>query len=425
MKQNRTRLLVHAASMAAGIAAALVGIAAVRGNAFILSAPKPPTGYVGARADGFVLYAPNPTALREGAEDIEFARRAFHRDFGAEPREVIVVLADSPAAFRSIDLADLRRPGTAFLPFVTRSRVAFESPADEMVALDGGALLQAADGVLRFVAAGRGGGRDAGLMAGDELVALNGIPATARDSLIRGFDAIPTGERVRLDIRRAGRPIQLDYPKGVKIAGAAQIHVQAAARFRAESKTLAHEVCHQLVASHAARSMGRRTPPARGYGHPGLPDWVDEMAATLCESPASRDRRRAYLRANLRERIPLAELTQMEHPVSVAVRARSAGSPLPDTLGGSPVVMLRGEAARELLRSMNAPMFYSQALSLGEFILQRGGPRALREITEDLARGRTLDQALGRAGKHAPRLPASVAEMEREWVRWVEASQGP
>lgn len=411
--------------MAAGAAAALLTLAAVRGGDFPLSSPTPPAGYLAAEADAYTVYAPNATALREGVEEVEFARWSFRRYFGAEPSRIVVVLADSPAAFRTLDLERLRRGGTAFLPFVTRARVALPDDEDHLIALDGGVLLQSVEGVLRVMAAGQSGGRDAGLRVGDELVALNGIPGTTRDSLIRGFQAIALGERVRLDLRRDGHPLRIGYRKGPEAAGAAQVHLQAAAQFRAESKTLAHEVCHQLVAAHVTRSLRQRTTSPRGYGHPALPDWVDEMAATLCESPASRDRRRGYLRANLQERIPLAELTRMEHPVSVAVRSRAAGSPLPETLGGSPVIILRGEEARALLRKMNAPLFYSEALSVGEFILQRGGSRALRTMTEDLARGRTLDQALRRASSMAPNLPPSVPELERAWVHWLATPDTP
>jgi hypothetical protein len=347
MKQDRRRAILHAASIAGGVGAALLVLAAVRGIAFPISAPSPPDGYLAARVDGYTLYAPTPAALREGVEEIEFARRSFRKNFGAEPRQVDVVLADSPAAFQSIRLGRLRRPGIAFLPFVTRRHVASAGPPDQLLALDGGALLEPVDGALRVVATGRGGARDAGLRVGDELVALNGLPAAAVDSLLRGFRTIAHGERVRLEVRRDGQPLRIDYRKGPHVADAARVHLEAAARFRAESNSLAHEVCHQLVASHATRSL-RRAPAARGYGHPALPDWVDEMAATLCESPASRNRRAAYMTANLRERIPLAEFARMEHPVSVAVHARATGSPLPDTLGGG----------------------------LGDHAARRGGPRA-------------------------------------------------
>jgi hypothetical protein len=425
MNQVRRRTLIHATSMAGGVAAAFLTVAVLGGDTFPRSQPAPPPGYMTARGEGYTLYAPDPAALREGVAEIEFARQSFRRDFRAEPGKVVVVLADSPAAFRGIDLDALRRRGAAFLPFVTRRSVAWRESEESLITLDGGVLLEYVDGVPRVMASGRGGARAAGLAVGDEVVSLAGVSGTAREPLVRAFEAIPLGNPVRLEVRRDGRVLPIGYRKGPEIEGAARAHLAAAARFRAESKTLAHEVCHQLVASHATHVLRGRASPSRGYGHPALPDWADEMAATLCESPALLERRRTYLRANLRERIPLAQLARMEHPVSVAVRTRAAGSPLPDTLGGSPVIILRGEEARELLRNMNAPLFYAQALSLGEFILQHGGPRTLRSVTEDLARGRTLDEALRRASASAPGLPPSVQELEREWVRWLESSAGP
>jgi hypothetical protein len=327
MKQDHRRLLLHAGSVAAGLAAALLAVALLRGAAS-RSTPPPPDGYVAARAAGYTLYAPSPRALREGVEEIEHARSAFREHFGVEPGRIVVVLADSPSALRALDLTALQDPRARLLPFVTREHLA-----------------EAPDGT---------------------------------DSL--------------------------------------------AARFRAEAKTLSHEVCHLLAATHADRRVRRGRGGGDGYGHADLPDWVDEMAAILCESPASRAVRRTYLRSALDERIPLAELTTMEHPVSVAIQTRRAGSD-PVIEAGANVQVLRGEEAREFLRNLNAPLFYAQSLSLGEFLFEHGGAATLRTITEQLAAGRTLDEALVRAARAAPALPRSVPELEEAWVRWVRAGE--
>lgn len=418
MQHPRRHPALHAASMAGGVAAAFLAVALVRGNAFSSSPPRAPEGYVMARSGGFTVYAPSPQALREGVQELGDARATFRARFGMEPAGLVVVLADSPAALRALDLKSLRRPEVPFLPFVTRAHLAAAPTSeDEVLALDGGAVLKQVDGAARVVAPGNGAAHRAGLRAGDVVVGVNGSPAAGLDSISRRFDAVPQGGRLTLDLLRQGQAMRIQYTRGARDAGAVRARQRAAAQFRAESKTLGHEVCHQLVAGIADRAA-RGDRPARGYGHPALPDWFDEMAATLCESDAARERRHAYLRAHPELRIPLAEFARMEHPVRVAVSVRGGSAPRPAP--GDAVQVIRGEEARRLVRNMNAGLFYAQALSLGEFISARGGAPALRTLAERLAAGRTLDQALADANRTAPALPASVADLEAEWLRWLE-----
>ncbi|MBW3569574.1 MAG: hypothetical protein KY467_00585 [Gemmatimonadetes bacterium] len=422
MKKDRRRPALHAASMAGGVAAAFLAIALMRGDAFSFSTPDPPEGYTVAHSGGYTVYAPSAQALREGVEEVREARATFRARFGTEPAGLVVVLADSPAALRAMDLKPLRRRGVPLLPFVTRAHLAAAPTGeDEVFALDGGALLKQVDGTTRVVAAGNGAAHRAGLRAGDRVVGVNGSAGSALDSIARRFEAVPVGGAVRLDVLRGGAPARVEYARGVRDTAAAQARQRAAAQFRVEGKTLGHEVCHQLVAGVADRAA-RRDAPTRGYGHPALPDWFDEMAATLCEGDAARERRRAYLRANPDLRIPLAEFARMDHPVRVAVSVQGAGS-MPRPSADGDVQVVRGEAARQLLRNMNAGLFYAQALSLGEFIHERGGAPALRTLAERLAAGRTLDQALAEAKRAAPSVPGSVAELEAEWLRSLAPAQ--
>lgn len=188
-------------------------------------------------------------------------------------------------------------------------------------------------------------------------------------------------------------------------------------RTRAEIRPLAHEACHVYVAALAGPVAA--APAAGGsYGHPTLPDWFDEAAATLCESPAGRAERHRQLRELLGQRIPLRELGRMRHPLSDGkVLERLGIRPSPGHVG---VHVVPGTEMRRLLPGTGADMFYAQALSLGEFLAERGGPGALGSLARPLAGGRTLDQALGEARQSAPGLPGSLDELEAEWLRWVE-----
>jgi hypothetical protein len=346
----------------AGVATALL----VTGRARIavpFLPPAAPAGYRVDRSQHYTLYAPSAEALADGAREIRHARETFRHHFGIEPRVLVVFLADDPRDFQSVRFAAFRRPGAGFLPFLTREHLRVTASAAESLAAVVHALPDSADGGIRVV----------------EL---------------------------------AGPP-----------AGAPPAFVNDAAKVVGESKALAHEACHTFVAGYADQLGAGRPTLSRGYGHGTLPDWFDEMAATLCESAASRDRRRAQLRANLDARLPLAEFTRMEHPITparlaaLAEAGRASGTP--------PVEFLSGPEVERALAGTGAMEFYAQAMSLGEFLFARGGPEALRTLAGHLTAGRTLDEALREIHRQLPSVPPTVAELEEQWLRWFQEGVEP
>ena len=186
----------------------------------------------------------------------------------------------------------------------------------------------------------------------------------------------------------------------------------------ASLKPLAHEACHVYLSALADR-VAPISPIDRGeYGHHALPDWFDEASATLCESTEGRAIRRRRFRANSNRWIPLREFERIPHPLgSAAVLQRLGIDRSRDRVG---IHVVPADQAERLTAGIDANLFYSQALSLGEFIAERGGPGVLGKLVQPLANGRTLDQALREAHRTAPSLPATVDELEVEWLRWVQ-----
>jgi hypothetical protein len=413
--KNARGVVVQAASAAAGVVAALLVAAALRGAPLVPGRGGPPEGYLAARDPYFTLYAPSPRALAEGRAELGWAVERFRRHFGVEPRPLVVVLADSPAAFQHMDLGALRPRGTRLIPFLTRAHL--ESARDSAVlALDAGAVLEPRDSTARVVSVVDVDGPVADLRVGDEVVAINGVGAEDWAALGRAFRAIPLGEPVRVDVRRAGRVARVEYRRAPTDALAARVYAQATARFAGQVKSLAHEACHGFVAAYADGLDGRARSPG-GYGHGALPDWFDEMAAILCEGDASRERRRVQLRAGLEGRIPLAELAAMEHPLS-AERLERAAAGRGLVIEEVPVQLVTGPLLRDALSGTRAELFYAQSLSVGEFLYARGGAPALQALARELAAGRAPDEALRRVHRVVPAVPPGVAPLEAEWLAW-------
>jgi hypothetical protein len=391
-----------------GVAAAALLSAAFHGGLFQAPAPAPP-GYVRTEAPGLTVYAPTAADARFAEREIAHARTAFRRHLGVDAAPIVVVLVDDPRAFRELGAADLRRRGAAFLPFATPAHFAAMAPADSVTALDRGIVLARLDGALRVVAAGEG----SGLAPGDTVLEIGGAPVSALSEVDRHFRAVAPGASLRLRLQRGGTVHTVAHPRGPADTAAAARYLGARARSRRTAKPLSHEACHKYVSALAGRAP-KRDATRGSYGHAALPDWADEMAATLCETPAERALRREYLRASLDNRIPLDRLATMEHPVSVALRAH-AGRPARPA-DGTPFQVVRGEALRTLLRDTDAGLFYAQSLSLGEFLHARGGAAGLRTLVERLARGDSLAQALTVARRRAPALPATPAALEALWL---------
>lgn len=197
-----------------------------------------------------------------------------------------------------------------------------------------------------------------------------------------------------------------------------------------EAKTLAHEACHTFVAGYADVLEHRRWSLARlwhsrrgsySYGHHVLPDWFDEMVATLCEGPASRARRRAVVGDPRSQLIGIRALLRMEHPLGEAQLARL----LPE-LGGpagrrnAPVVhVLAGPRVEAVLAATNAGPFYAESMLLGELIYARGGAEALRRMAGNLVAGHDMDATLHDVATAAPGVPSSVAALEAQWPSWL------
>lgn len=420
MKLRPPAPILHAATALGGVALGLVLTSFVRGGPLHFAPPTPPAGYVANRAAHATVYAPSDSTARLGQHEVGYARARFRGLFGTNAGDLVVVIADSPERLEQLDTDPLRRPGAGLLTFVSRGYLAARAAPADVLALEGGALLREVGGAVRVVGEKHGGERP-DVRAGDVITAVNGQRATDLATVAGRLKLIPPGAPVRLEVLRAGRPETVTYiRRGASADTAAeQVYRAVSDRLVTRPKPLSHEACHVFVSSLADRYATAPARPGRAYGHAALPDWFDESAATLCEGPEGRTLRRQHFRANLARRIPLRDFERMRHPLSSAELLRQLG--IQREAGKPGVHVIAGEEMKKLIAGTNATIFYSQALSLGEFLAERGGARGFRSLAAALANGRTLGSALPEAHLVAPELPKTVDELESEWLLWVRS----
>lgn len=188
---------------------------------------------------------------------------------------------------------------------------------------------------------------------------------------------------------------------------------------------VAHELGHLwLRAAFAADS------PSEGEGRYGstLPDWLDETAAVLMETDELTASRRTQFTTLAREHperiLPLTEYFTREHPIHRQARALAESTGARE--GGASVrVVTQQEAESAGMDITGGAAFYAQTRAFADFLTERaGGERVFAAIAESLAHGQSMDAWLSQDGR-AWRLPASTAELERDWRGWIsERSAG-
>lgn len=157
---------------------------------------------------------------------------------------------------------------------------------------------------------------------------------------------------------------------------------------------LPHEITHALL---AVRFDGAWTePPSAGYGT-SFPDWFDEGVAIRAESIENRRARLAQARALPAARRDLRSIVASRHPAQADTRLlaiRDGAAPPPD---------------RALWD------FYSQAIAVLEFVFQKGGQAAIRELAARYIADPNDPDAL--AG--LPGLPSTLEGVVAAWEEWI------
>ena len=355
-------------------------------------------GYVSLERPFATVYAPTEDALIGAAEELAYAAFQFDRVFGEAPPKITVVLADSLAAFASLDLKAIEVEGRPLLPFVTQNGMSGSSNA----AVVGGAVLLGDASGVRVASVLP----DATLLVspGDRITAVDDEPVASPDAARAALGA--PGSDTRVDGIRGGEPFTVffrvpdeDGPRARLASGGSSTALAA--------RPLSHEAGHLFLRAYTRAHAPDA--PSDGYGSP-LPDWMDEGFATWCEIPSLVRRRDALL---AQHPLPaLDSLWTMRHPLVAAGIAQG----VPASAGEAGRVRRLRIPASQAGALTEASLFYSHTSSFVRFLAATRGDRAF---------GRLVDAAL--AGTPARVLltddAASDEELRRGWREWIDSTR--
>lgn len=171
-------------------------------------------------------------------------------------------------------------------------------------------------------------------------------------------------------------------------------------------------------------------PDAR-HASPG-PDWMDEIAGQLLETPVMADDKRTQFaevwsgshrmapRSDAAKLLDLPAFLSAEHPLR-AMASAQGGRP------GGPVVMMMGggHGGGGAPQSMPAPMLYGfQARMFADYLSGKSGdPAVFGRLGKAFAAGTTFDAWLAGEGAGLG-LPATIDALNADWRAWLTAKLG-
>lgn len=172
---------------------------------------------------------------------------------------------------------------------------------------------------------------------------------------------------------------------------------------------VSHEACHYWLISYVDTHGLKNTQHNIGspsYGHPMLPDWLDEAVAVMCENNESKT-----ARAKLEGFTPieLSKFLSMEHPVYAQIKSMLNAQQKTDNASSSSRVFQAKGAKQEHHN------FYSQSLYFQNYLFNKYGDKSIGYLVDDFVHKvpflQSIDSRFGISG---------IEELNREFLEYLK-----
>ena len=153
--------------------------------------------------------------------------------------------------------------------------------------------------------------------------------------------------------------------------------------------------------------------------------WLHEAVACHHEKAPSRRHRLQWMREHLRDRTPLGTLFTMRNPVkesplvelTVKLHERLArGEITVDEVNRQVSAYATSHAEELTQRGIRNMTYYTESLSVFEFLLESEGKTFIREMCGALKRGTSMDEIVRRLKAY----PKGPSQLEEAWAAWVQ-----
>lgn len=180
---------------------------------------------------------------------------------------------------------------------------------------------------------------------------------------------------------------------------------------------LSHEITHIYFIDYMEEKGGLHQTHA----------WLHEAVACYSERDPYRKDREQWARDHLNDRIPFEQLFTMKNPqkenplveLTVKLHEKLAQGEIKVEELNRQISEFATTHASELsqigIRNMT---YYSESLSLFEFLLKTQGKEFIRSMCQALKKGKTMDEII----RGLKAYPKGIPQLEEAWVAWVQAS---
>ena len=368
--------------------------------------------------DSHEVYAPDDSVLVEAAVQVELARQRMTKILGDAPPKIAFLLFNSNQELLEYDYSDLRKRKLPFMPWLTNvgtrqayklkekagvrvTRNVIEVPIKIRTFYYDSLAIWIVDkntekGIRVIVQNIQDGKYNEDFWPDDEVLELNGIcitNSTVFDSL---YSATPYKQEIKFKIQRENKQSEFILAKP-DIQGKSvkkQIHnSNDKSEFSGFSADIiAHEAGHVFYSAYVNLKINitdrydfkeNVSEQECFYGHPQIPDWLDEAMAIFCEPKRMQQSRIAGLSKNT---IPLKKFVKVKHPN------------LDDTV--------------------DITLFYQQAAALARYLHEKAGPGFIASLTIDSANGKDFLSCISKF----PSLPQDFESLEADYKSWLDAN---
>jgi hypothetical protein len=378
-------------------AALLVGLpaAASHGPPAGRTCPDAESEMHSAIAERYELYAPSRESLENGVRGMDRAVAEYARYMGEEAPRMAMVLYDTPEQRQRYGEHCFQARGLAYFSW----RASMPAPPRIQTWPEMGVVFRELDGGagLRLEAlfpGGPAGGID--LREGDHLMAVDGQRVGTLRELQDRRSTLQAGATATLQLERDGEartvaftPAAADGPRPSLPPEVMQRLLRTAASEPTGANTIAHEAIHGL--------LGAR------FGRGNLPSWFHEGLASLAEFDGDREQRyRQGLLTRLDNTYPWDELFRMQHPATLIARD-------PGSAPGTTFTVASSDPTGR------TTVFYSQSMTLLQFLVDRVGVDFPGRIARELAAGRNMGEIL----RQVEHVPHDYEALHSAWLAWV------
>ena len=374
-----------------------------------------------ADTDQYEFYAYSKQDFQQGIEALDYAVAQFEKCIGQKPPKIGVVYFNNAIVANEFDVDTFIDRDMEFLVWINALNLIYTQfdriPINDLELIVGSGI----EGKKLVVKSAKN--KALGIQKGDIIQEINGKILTHAFDLRAALEWIEEGGEIDLFVLTKGneqKHLQFTKPAPNESMGSNMLP------FAEKSLALSHEAGHVFLMAYANQLIAKNQSTKEDssseldqfthYGHPLLPDWLDEGIATLSESLELQQGRKQALSGEEVELIPFETLITMAHPHDHNV-PKKVDTAYASSSSNITFKMNMGSGKRRKKKGyIDIDLFYAQSWALSKFLVEEAGPKALDTFIKGYVKEKSFEQII----RMIPELPNQIHLLEEKYIAWIE-----